>query len=480
MQGKWLQSFVLSLILLGPAGLACAGIFHVSPAGNDSNPGDASRPWRTIQKAANTITAGDTLYIRAGTYNERIIPKNSGTSESLRITYSSYPGETVRVSGTGIPVPEDEGLFHILNRKFITVSGLNVANSRFAGIYVQRSSDIIILQNHTTNTVSSGIGVWDSLRVTVRGNDVSRACRGGMQETITIANTDRFDVAGNHVHHSSPKEGICVKDGSRNGKVTGNVVHHVKAVGIYVDAWDRHTWNIEVSGNMVHHVLDSSGIQLSSEAGGLLEGIRVFNNIVFLNKYFGIAIADAGYDEISHPIRNARIVNNTAWNNGIPWGGGISIYNKDARNVVIRNNICSGNSAFQIAVARDVPGQAVHVDHNLIEPYMDYEDEVRGSDPVEADPQFVDAAGSDFQIRKGSPAVDRGASAAAPSFDFLGNRRPQDGDNDGVAGFDLGAYELPGSLVHAHGARNLAAPQGLRIVFHNVERYSTTWNDRIH
>jgi hypothetical protein len=32
--------------------------FYVSTTGSDSNPGTPAAPWRTIQKAFNTLTAG--------------------------------------------------------------------------------------------------------------------------------------------------------------------------------------------------------------------------------------------------------------------------------------------------------------------------------------------------------------------------------------------------------------------------------------
>lgn len=44
-----------------------------------------------------------------------------------------------------------------------------------------------------------------------------------------------------------------------------------------------------------------------------------------------------------------------------------------------------------------------------------------------------------------SPAVDAGAAAACPSADQRGVSRPQDGDVDGTAACDIGAYELVGA-----------------------------------
>jgi len=47
--------------------------FYVSTTGNDANSGtNSSAPWRTIQKAMNSATAGSTVNIMAGTYHERL------------------------------------------------------------------------------------------------------------------------------------------------------------------------------------------------------------------------------------------------------------------------------------------------------------------------------------------------------------------------------------------------------------------------
>lgn len=40
-----------------------------NPNASDSNPGTENFPWLTIQKAADTMEAGDTVYIKEGIYN---------------------------------------------------------------------------------------------------------------------------------------------------------------------------------------------------------------------------------------------------------------------------------------------------------------------------------------------------------------------------------------------------------------------------
>lgn len=432
--------FAMAAILPVVAG---AAEYYVAVSGNDSNPGTQATPWRTIGKAAATLVAGDRVYIRAGTYREQVSPVNSGTSESKRITYASYPGETAILDGQGVGVPEYVGLFHMEGKRYITVSGLKVQRSRYYGINADNSSYITIQNNRVYDTVSCGIGIWTCKNVIVEGNDVSKACKGGQQEAISVSQTRTFEVRNNHVHHTTDKEGICLKDGSSYGKVYGNNVENTSDVGIYVDAWERHTHHIDIYGNIIRDVResDSTGISLASEMGGLLESIRVYNNLIYRNPFVGIEVSDYGA-AAARPMRKIEIVNNTLWGNGTVWGGGITCQNPDIQSgVIIRNNICSENTAFQIAVAPSLYNKAVKVDHNLIDRFMGEEGEVRGSSYVEADPLLRNPAKGDFHLDAGSPAIDRGVSSKAPKTDYEGNVRPQDGDGDGKVGFDLGAFE---------------------------------------
>jgi hypothetical protein len=458
----------LLLILIGTLGLALYGepaaaikdepavytgsVYYVATTGNDANPGTQAQPWRTVQKAADTLAAGDTVYIRAGTYAEHVVPQNSGSAGNV-ITYAAYPGEAVTIDGGGITLSDDlVGLFHISNKSYIQISGLRVINAGphadNAGILVNDSSHIVIENNTTYHTVSSGIGVWGSDHVTVADNEVVLANTDIWQECISLAGTDTFEIRDNEVYDCQ-EEGICVKDGASNGQIYRNHVHHVGAVGIYVDAWDKYTHDIAVFQNVVHDVSSSDGFAVASEMGGLLQNVTIYNNIAYHNRYIGFSVTTNG---VGGRMNGITIINNTAYDNGWPdWGGGIAVDNPNAQNVVVRNNVVSQNLYFQIAVGTGVPAQNYAIDHNLIDGYRDHADEgeTRGVDCVEGDPQFSNAAGADFHLREHSPAIDAGSAAGAPADDFDGRARPLDGDNDGWAYHDMGAYETP---FYAHRA----------------------------
>ncbi len=66
--------------------------------GADKNDGSQAKPWRTLQHAVNQLKPGDTLYLRAGNYDEHVTMTASGTRDKP-ITLRSYPGELAVIDG---------------------------------------------------------------------------------------------------------------------------------------------------------------------------------------------------------------------------------------------------------------------------------------------------------------------------------------------------------------------------------------------
>lgn len=97
-------------------------------------------------------------------------------------------------------------------------------------------------------------------------------------------------------------------------------------------------------------------------------------------------------------------------------------------NLQVRNCIMWGNSP-----AAEIGASVPIVDHCIIEGGYP-----AGTNILDIDPEFSDAIG---RIRACSPAVDVGDSLLSVTKDFDNHPRPFDGDGNGTAKWDLGAFE---------------------------------------
>ena len=94
-------SAVLAL-LAGGTGQVLAANFYVGGDGaSDRNPGTASQPFATIQKAAGVAAAGDFVNIRPGIYRETVVPANSG-APGQPVTFQPDGNAEVTVSGADL------------------------------------------------------------------------------------------------------------------------------------------------------------------------------------------------------------------------------------------------------------------------------------------------------------------------------------------------------------------------------------------
>jgi hypothetical protein len=90
----WLAAFALN----------CAAVlatdYYVATDGNDANPGSIATPWATIQYGVDQLSAGDTLYLRAGSYHEAVVMNNVDGTSGSPIVITNYQDEEVIINGT--------------------------------------------------------------------------------------------------------------------------------------------------------------------------------------------------------------------------------------------------------------------------------------------------------------------------------------------------------------------------------------------
>ena len=435
---KLTPGFLLALVATAAYGTD----YFVAPTGNDANAGSAAQPFHTIQAAANQAFAGDTVFIKAGIYAENVVFPHSGAS-GAEITFRNFAQDNVVIDGATVSSGSWQGLLDLSGRSWIRLSGLRIQNSPKAGIYAWNGHHLTIENNHTHDTFSSGIGIWASTYVTVNGNEVSLACNNGGEESITIAGSGYCTVSNNHVHHNGPGaeggEGIDVKDGSHHVEVVGNRVDHLNhRPGIYIDAWDKLTHDIEVHNNQVEYCSEA-GISTASEMGGRLKNVSIFNNIIHHNLYGGIEVGGwlnvlANNDGRPTPAENVTIINNTVYGNG----EGLNISNAYAVNLVVRNNIFSHDGGAEM-VMEPAPADAPTIDHNLVDACSGVASNFCGVAAVVGDPLLVNPEANNFRVAAKSPAIDAGSGVLAPADDFSGVRRPKG------SAVDIGAYEFGGA-----------------------------------
>jgi hypothetical protein len=475
-----------------PRAATGAGELFVAPDGRDADPGTRDRPWATLQHAARTLTAGQTVTVRGGLYRiaEQIRLAHGGRAGAW-ITYRAAAGEQPVIDASDVPVdrldggavsPWDQGAFQIEGVDYVRVKGLTIRRSHAAGFTVRDASHIELVNNTTENTFSSGIAVWDTNHDgldcehhRILGNTIVHATTFAMalpphrgfseppHEAISIAGSQHFEVAWNHIYDSD-KEGIDVKETSKHGRVHHNYVHDIGRQGLYVDAWFGRIEDVEVDHNVAARCR-GAGLVFSVENGESVEDVRAHHNLLADNLGSGIFFSRWG----DGPRRRLRVFNNTVVDNGYGppdpgraffWlTGGIFLYSTSLEDVDLRNNLVSDNRGFQIGYSRHYRDlgdpEAVMAARRIVLDYNMSDDRngltypisvgwgpddltsawaLDGAHAVRGRAAFVDASAMDFRPAPGSVMID------------AGDPRAEHNDADGSRG-DIGAFAAGAAAV---------------------------------
>jgi hypothetical protein len=262
--GIWKLSFVAVLFASNSLLAQSGPTYYVSTSGNDSNPGTRAEPWLTIQHAANTATAGATVYVFGGVYNQSINFPNSGTA-SAPITFESYPGQTAAIDGTGVSASGIQGLVNIINQSYVTISKFEIrnyttsnSNATPSGVWITGyGAGVRILNNRVHNITTTS---------EANGNAFGISAYGTSQTPIT-----QLVISGNEVYHlkTGQSESVNVDGNVTRFSITNNLIHDNDNIGI--DAigyegvgpvgYDEAMYG-EISGNTIYNI---SGIANAGE-----------------------------------------------------------------------------------------------------------------------------------------------------------------------------------------------------------------------
>ena len=112
--------------------------YYVATEGNNSNPGTLPQPFRTVSKAVSAAQAGDTIYVRGGTYNlSDTVELNKSGAEPSRINLWAYENELPILNASSV----SNGIE--INGRFWHLKGMAVTKAGNKGIQIEGGNNII-------------------------------------------------------------------------------------------------------------------------------------------------------------------------------------------------------------------------------------------------------------------------------------------------------------------------------------------------
>ncbi len=463
-----LSLFLLLIWLLTNSEIASAKIYYVAMTGSNSNFGTESRPFRTIQKAANVVNPGDTVLVRGGSYVEQINIKTSGTASS-KITFKPEPGTgTVFLKHPTTSPPADKAVFELFNAGYNRIEGFHfkdslanqaikmfdtnkdvdfetvptrvrsneVVNNIFENIgnslegahfiiLVTRGQDILIENNKFMKSYGHMIKLTTAYRVVVRGNTV-RNLRGALHpwSRRPIAIGVRYGwgpsyepgLLANGYHHivdnyfdgfdgNGTSTGIRCDGRGHDTTIRANIVQGL-GKGIFLESLCYYNTVQENIAYNNEHGFYTSGTTIGATKWGLW-----INNVAYNNANYGFALKH---------VEDSTFKNNIAFNNGIAQ----VLTTEQAVGVgnVWENNLWYSSSNSKVAIwncelnewprgsGRLVDGNCMSNVNGYATPYqITFAEWVYLSGETGAlsvDPQFVGttAGSEDFHLKSSSPA----------------------------------------------------------------------------
>ena len=391
--------------------------FFVANTGNDGNDGGSAAPWLTLQKAANSVQAGDTVIVRAGTYAGFDL-RTDGTAAN-RIVFQGEAGATITSRN---PITPDG--INLEGADYVTIEGFKVVGMPRTGIRSVLNHHVIIRNNECDLNQSWGILTGFSDDILIENNITTRSV---VEHGIYFSNSGDRPIIRNNVSWGNRANGIHMNgdvslggDGIiSNALVEGNVIYGNGVgggSGINCDGVQNST----IRNNLIYDT-HASGISLYQiDGGGGSSGNLVVNNTV-------IVAADGRWalniqsGSTGNTVRNNILYTAHSFRGSIDISGdSLAGFSSDYNVLMNRMTTNGGDSVQTLAQWQASSGQDAH---SLV------------ATPSQL---FVNAAGFDFHLSAASAAVDAGTTQFAPLIDFEGHARPSG------SGIDIGADELSG------------------------------------
>ena len=418
--------------------------YYVGGSGcTDSGSGTQAQPFCTISKGAAVATAGQTVIVNPGTYNEQVTVANSGTSGNPVTLKAATPG-TATVTG-GV-----DG-FVVSGKSYVTIDGFTVTATSGVGIKLSSASNLVISNNTVTFSGHP-----------VSGQNAAGVDLSGVTASLLTGNSsDHNSFYGFHVGGSSTGVTLLRNEASFNAEVwqrnangidvvapgnfvIGNVLHDNEDSGLqFYPGGDN-----GVAANNVIYNNGDHGIDDLNVTGGKLVGNTVFHNCTD-----GINVEGTS--------GNYTVVNNVAVDNAVyPAYNGIAC-SRRVGNIGIYDSAPSGTLVDYNVVNLTTSGSMYHWGSSSYSSLSAFQSGTgQAAHDIQADPNFVsagtgsDSSGWNLHLQEGSVAIDSANSAASneQTTDADGKPRVDDANvtNTGTGPRtydDRGAYEFQGGAV---------------------------------
>ncbi|MFC5469025.1 fibronectin type III domain-containing protein [Cohnella suwonensis] len=413
----------------------------------------------TVEYDADTLSAqpGDTVCIAAGQRGKLKFVDFQGTA-AQPITFINYGGlvdishsshafifsnsKYFRVTGTG-----DPSYAYGIKVNSHTNGGSAVVINSFSTNYeidhIEASANNggfagFLLKTETSCDVATQQGHFTQYDTRVHHNYIHDVGGEGIYAGMSYYLGDtRFNcdgIAGNDTIYPHTLEGVriydnVVTDSGREGIQIGSATDDVEVYGNQVLRYGlanvtyqdkAFEINPGTRGKFYNNfVKQGTGIGIHNQG---LPGTEIFNNIV----------VDAGGDGIySQDQLRANDPNNTTdgmhfWNN--------TIINSGGNGLQVRNQLAGPGSVYNNLIVDTNLGGSSYILYVGTGTWTSDDNLTYASIGT---PLFVDAAGGNYRLQSGSPAVDQGTNLSSQGvvFDFDDEARPQG------LGFDVGAFE---------------------------------------
>ncbi|MEI2778746.1 MAG: DUF1565 domain-containing protein [Tetrasphaera sp.] len=256
--------------LMGSAQASAATTLYVAPSGSDANPGTASRPLRSVQRAVDLAGPGTTIRLQPGTYSGRVEIRKSGRAEApITITRAGAGAVTLTSSapraGCGATKPAYDRTITILGgADYWRIDGLRIHN----GIWIAGAESNAAFQ-WLNRLVQAGD--WSTRRkVPGHGSYNPAAGRQAVDYLRKVTHAPAMNAADGIAITGNVLSGRGIYGAlTRYGRITGNRISDIDCgtgPGIWLMTFS-HGWTI--SGN------DISRIARSSAKHYMQEGIRL-------------------------------------------------------------------------------------------------------------------------------------------------------------------------------------------------------------